>query len=281
MKPRIDTLVSDIYKTLEKGAFEIDAKELADGIAGRFREEHQGGRLRMSNVGTPCKRKLWYTVNKSELAEPLQGHTLLKFMIGHVIEEIVLSLVKAAGHVIYGRQDKLEVGGIKGSRDAVIDGMVVDVKSANSRSYDKFKYHKLHNEDPFGYLDQLGLYHYASKNEEGVTNMKEAAFLAVDKELGHLCLDRYNKEEKDYERLIEEKKAMVARDLPPARGYRDVPDGKSGNMVVPMQCKYCPFKDTCWKDANGGAGLRKVVFSNGPRWFTKIIREPNPKTRPF
>ncbi len=273
--PSIDTLVQDIYKTLESGAFEIDADKLAKMIAARFAEDKRSGSLRMSNLGSPCKKKLWYTVNKPELAEPLTAPTLIKFLIGDIIEEVILTLAEATTHEVTGRQDQLEIGGVKGHRDAIIDGMLVDVKSANSRSFGKFKYHKLHDEDPFGYLTQLALYHRAS-NDKKIHG--EAAFLAVDKELGHVVLDRYAQDEHfNWDAFVERQKEMVQRSDPPARSYDPVPDGKSGNMVIPMECKYCPFKAPCYQDTNNGRGLRMVVFAKGPCWFTKVVREPNPR----
>ena len=33
-------------------------------------------------------------------------------------------------------------------------------------------------------------------------------------------------------------------------------------------------KKDCWKDANDGQGLRKFKYSNGPKFFTKIVKEP-------
>ena len=80
-----------------------------------------------------------------------------------MIEELVLSLAKASGHKVEGEQSKLNVHGVKGHRDAVIDGMTVDVKSCSSYAYKKFKEGKLKDDDPFGYISQLSSYVYAGK----------------------------------------------------------------------------------------------------------------------
>ncbi len=276
--PKIETLVEDIYKILVSKEFEIDADNLAKTIKNRLEQKQGGGTLRMSSIGQDCERKTWYSVNKPEVAEGHSGPTYLKFLLGDIIEEVVLSLAKAAGHDVRGEQDTLDVAGIKGHRDALIDGMLIDVKSANSRSFDKFKYHQLKKgNDPFAYLTQLSLYHYASDDKE-VDG--EAAYLAVDKELGHIILDKHKQDVNfDWKKFVEDKKEMVARPVPPGRHYSPVADGKSGNMVIPMECKYCAFKDTCYQDINGGRGLRKVVFANGPRWFTVVRKEPAPKVR--
>ena len=136
---KIDTLVRDIYKTVEgKGSWDdvvssTFGSNLSSVASQRFSSPQEPrGYLSLSSVGTPCKRKLWYKVNKPKEGESLRPNTLLKFFYGDMIEELVLSLAKASGHEVVGEQSKLNVFGVKGHRDAVIDGMTVDVKSSSS-----------------------------------------------------------------------------------------------------------------------------------------------------
>lgn len=218
----------------------------------------------MSNLGTKCLRKLWYTVNQSEKAEPLRPEARLKFLYGDIIETLILWLAKLAGHEVKGEQDELEINGVKGHRDAVVDGITVDVKSASSYSFRKFESGLKSSEDAFGYLDQLGAYEYAG--EKGT----DSAFIAVDKTLGHITVDKHKDlGKKDYAKFVRERQAIVGQPNPPERGYFDEPDGKSGNRKLGMECSYCPFKSECWP------GLRTFIYSNGPRYLTKVIREPD------
>lgn len=272
----ITTLPRDIYNLLEKGDDVSD--EALDKFASNVRElmkrrlskdKSREGTLRMSNIGTPCDRKLWYTVNQPESAEPLDGKTLHKFLYGDLVEEMELFLAEASGHTVTGRQERMEVNGVVGHRDAVIDGVVVDVKSASSRGMEKFKKHTLENDDPFGYLDQLGLYLEASRDDPSVVVKGEAAFIAIDKEMGEIVVDKYKRRDIDYHELIQEKKDMVASELPPNRRYFPVPDGTSGNYKIGVECSYCPFKKTCWP------GLRTFLYSNGPRFLTQVKRTPD------
>ena len=39
-------------------------------------------------------------------------------------------------------------------------------------------------------------------------------------------------------------------------------------------CAYCEYKAHCWKDANGGRGLRKFIYSNGPVYLTEVNKTP-------
>lgn len=222
----------------------------------------------MSNLGTPCDRKLWYSVNQPGLAEPLPGYTSFKFLYGDILERVLLALAKLAGHTVEGEQTELEIGGVKGHRDAVVDGRLIDVKTATTHSFSKFRDHRLRSDDPFGYLTQIGAYLHASQSDDTVKDKGKTSFIAIDKQLGHICIDTYEKDSTDYEQLVVSKQAMVSMDTPPDRGFGDVPEGKSGNRKLCTECSYCPFKSTCWP------GLRTFTYSNGPTFLTKVEREP-------
>jgi len=251
-------MITNIYKALEARNAAKDKSEA----------------LRMSSLGEKCTRKLWYRQHKPETAEPLAGNVLMTFLHGDTIEREVLALLREGGSKVEGEQDELDLFGVKGHRDAIIDGLLVDVKTANSRGMEKFKQHRLESDDPFGYMDQLSAYHEASKEDPRVTNKTEAAFLVVDKELGHVVLDKYTIKPKPWESIIAKTRQLLGKAEPPPRAYTDEPDGKSGNRVIPLPCRYCQFKQECWKESNGGRGLRKFWFSVGPRWFTRVKKEP-------
>lgn len=255
-----------MLNTVVKDVYEYVSKKPNDG----------GPALRMSSLGEKCLRKLWYKEKFPDKAEPLQGHTLMNYENGHLLEDYVLDAVEKAGHSIEGRQDEVELYGVKGHIDAIIDGVLVDVKSANSRSIEKFKKHQLETDDPFGYLTQLFGYLDALQGDPRLKVKGSAAFLAVDKELGHLYLDVYRRPEGlDYKERIDEIRAALAKEEVPERAYKEVPDGMSGNMQLPLPCRYCQYKSECWRQSNGGKGLRKFLYSFGPRWLTKVEKEPN------
>ena len=274
MTKTLDTLVPDIYALFtephefDEGNVEEFGKRLAQHIANRVSEEKSGGTLRFSNIGSQCDRKLWYTVNKPEAAEALPPEVRFKFLYGDILEELVLFLAKEAGHSVDGNQSTLEIAGIKGHRDAVVDGVLVDVKSASPRSFVKFSKHLTQEEDSFGYIDQLGAYLYASADDPTVVHKDRAAFIAVDKQSGHLCVDVHPNIYKDYTKLVEQKKDLVASDKIPDRAFSPVPDGKSGNMKLATACGYCQWKTTCWPQA------KAYKYSDGDRYLTKVVREP-------
>lgn len=275
----INTLVDDIYSLFGSGHTpkqeDIDefAKAVAYHVTEAMKKREPRGTLRGSNIGTKCMRKLYYMVNKPEEAEELEPWVALKFLYGHLLEELVLFLAQEAGHKVEKRQAEVEVKGIKGHIDAVVDGVIIDVKSASGYGINKFKEHKIETDDPFGYLKQIDFYKEGLKDAPEVSVRGTAGFLAIDKSNGRLYLDLYRRTSEDMEDLsksIDRARAVVSSDVMPDRGYSDVPDGASGNRKLCTECSYCPYKQSCWKDK----GLVKYLYSNGPRFFTKIVKEP-------
>lgn len=277
MPKSISTLVVDIHKLLE-GEIDLDEEgvkafsdRLSTLLVSRLTRSSYKPALRMSNLGTPCERKLWYSINTPEDGEPLSPKAKLKFLFGDILEELLLFLAEEAGHEVEGLQDTLEYEGLTGHRDAVIDGVTVDVKSANARSYKAFADNQITRENPFhaAYIDQISLYTEAGKDDPKVKEKNFGAFLAFDKERGGITVTYQKKEQKDYAKEIARKKEMLNAPTPPPRGFDDVPDGKSGNRKIPTVCSYCAFKEKCWP------GLRTFYYSNGPRHLTVVKRVPD------
>lgn len=271
----IDTLVEDIQNLFnERKLFEeqniLDlGHSLADVMQRQLNEKGGGGQLRMSNLGKHCNRHLWYIVNAPKEGLQLPPAARMKFFFGHVLEEMLLFLAAEAGHTVEGRQDRLEIDGIQGHRDAIIDGMLVDVKSASTQAFKKFKAHLTHDQDDFGYIQQINAYLEASQDDPRLKVKDKCAFLVIDKTLGHIHLDIHEKAKYNVHSLVRSKKEAVALPEPPARGYTDVPEGKSGNRRLGTVCGYCEYRFKCWPN------IRTFMYSNKPMLLTHVERVPN------
>lgn len=261
----IDTLVDDIYGLYDK---EVN---VSPEVAQAFGEDlsrivieqftpHQP-RLRLSNLGSPCRRKLWYSCNVPELAERMPGATRIKFLIGHITEAVITFLAGLSGHTVTNQQQEVELHGVKGHIDGLIDDELVDVKSASPYSFTKFVNGITPDTDAFGYISQLGSYAKGLGKQRG-------HFLAVDKVLGKLHLDTHELPEKDFEQDVTDVRTMLASNQPPARGFEDVIDGKSGNRKLDTACSYCDFKIYCWP------GVQQFNYARGPVFLTKVVRTP-------
>lgn len=270
--PLINTLVKDIYSLLQTKNWmtpelaqwraEIDSQRLM----AHFNEE-QEARLRLSQMGPKCPRELWYSVNAAELAEPLQPWTINKFAYGHMIESYALMLVKASGHSLEGMQDAVTVDGVTGHRDAVVDGCLVDVKSCNSLSFEKFKTRRIAEDDSFGYLDQLDGYSLGGLDDPLIRVKDKSYILAVDQVKGHIHLYEHINRPSISER-IKKYKEITSLNKPPACTCQTVEDGKSGNIKLGVKASYSRFKWECFPN------LRCFIYSDGPRYLTKVVREP-------
>lgn len=258
----ISTLVADIYKVAQEEAVSID-------IAVTLENAKRRGTLRLSRMGKQCPCALWHEVNRPELAEPLPPWANIKYKYGHLIEAMIIAYAKAAGHEVTGEQDELVLDGIVGHRDCVIDGCIVDVKSASSRGFAKFKDGSIEQDDSFGYLDQLDGYLVASADDPLVRVKDRAYILAIDKTLGHVCLHEHHLREDSIRERIAESKAIVARDTPPICMCGTVADGKSGNIKLDVKASYSAFKHSCFPK------LRTFLYSSGPTYLTRVIRKPD------
>lgn len=281
MGKSIDTLVDDIYGVLDQDNDHVVDEDNVQATGELFKEllrtrftkrkaESGEGVLRFSSLGKQ-DRQLWYAANMPETAEKFAPKQIGKFFFGDMIELFLLFLAREAGHEVTHTQFEVEIDRVKGHMDCVIDGVPVDCKSASAFSYQKFKDSSFIFDDPFGYVPQLSGYAHAL----GKTD--RAAFLVMDKVHGDICiaeLDEVTIEGNSPGPRISSLRGVLVQEEPPKRCYPDVAEGKSGNRKLGISCSYCPFKDECWKDANGGKGLRKFVYARGPVWLSHVAREP-------
>ena len=276
-----DNVVQDIYALMEsKDAdpsvdVEAEIDKFGESVKALMRTEfgrekrEDNRRLRLSNIGRTDKY-LWNHFNGTE-GEELQPHTYIKFMYGHLIEEMLLFLTRMAGHSVTDEQKVCNVEGIVGHMDCKIDGVVTDVKSASSFGFKKFKDGTLAYDDPFGYIDQIKAYAHS----EGQT---EFGWLAMDKANGHLTYLKYDLTDTEapvYEVLkgdivdrVKHVKKLVEQPEPVEWCYQPVPDGKSGNSKLSIGCSYCQFKDHCYPN------LRVFAYSYGPKYLVDVVKEP-------
>ena len=273
----LSTLIDDIYSSLSRleigedlnlsnDVIEEFGEKVKDAIRSWSSPRKQTSGLRMSNIGRPA-RQLWFE-SRSEEKKTFSAPTLIKFLYGHILEELVVLLVKLSGHSITDQQKEVIVDDIVGHIDCKIDGEVVDIKTASNFAFKKFKEGTLQDDDPFGYMAQLAGYEAAEGTSDG-------GFLAINKESGELTLYRPGPFSKPNitARISSIKHYLKLDELPP-RCYPDVPEGKSGNRRLGTSCSYCPYKHDCWSDANHGNGLIAYKYASGIKYFTRVAKEP-------
>ena len=277
---QIETLVEDIYNLFTLDPIDMEEEEVDKHIDNfgemlkvhikdfLYEKPRDRANLRLSAIGKP-DRQLWYDLNKPLENVQLQPSTRIKFLYGYILEELLLLCTSIAGHKVTDQQKELEISGIRGHQDSMVDGVLVDCKSASGPGFDKFRYHRLSEDDPFGYIAQISAYAHAN-------GVNRAAFLVINKSTGEICLTPVHEMEMiNAQKRVDYLKGMVADSSIPDRCYADVPDGKSGNYKLAVGCIYCGHKRECWGQANQGHGLRVFQYSKGKRFLTRIGKEPD------
>ncbi len=270
---KINNLINDIYKSLaplSNGKSLKISEDIIEDFGEKIKDviRHwsiaQGSdsdSIRMSNIGKPLRR-MWYDSKYGTSKKIEDPYLPIKFLYGHILEEVLLFLVELAGHKATDKQKEVSLNGIKGHIDCKIDGEIVDIKTASNFAFNKFKNGTLVNDDPFGYLAQLSGYEEAEGSTQG-------GFLVINKETGELVLYRPDELDKPNSyNLITKVKNALANEEPPELCYEPVPEGKAGNMKLSKNCTYCPHKFRCYPN------LRVFKYSKGLTYFTKIVNEP-------
>jgi len=277
MAKSIDTLVEDIYSlftneeeiTIKEEDLEAFAEAVVSSVASAISEVRKPREpsLRLSLIGHK-DRKIWYEMNGAEKTA-LSAPTLIKFLYGDILEQLLILFCKVAGHEIKEEQAELSSNGVRGHKDATVDGVLVDFKSASPYSFKKFKEGSILTDDPFGYIAQISAYSDADNNPN-------VGFVAIDKSSGEICycpiddMDLINSEKR-----INDIRNFLQKETPPEKCYDPVPDGASGNLKLHIGCSFCDYKHTCWADANGGVGIRTFQYSNGPKDLVRVAKVPN------
>ena len=241
----INTVVPDVYEVMKSKDYSGDlstiamqaGREVEEAIKNAFEPYENKNELRMSSIGR-CERAQWYAV-KGYTPEELEGSVYLTFLQGHILEAVLVALIKLAGHDVQDQQKKHTVEGINGSQDCTIDGELVDIKTASAWSWDnKFSENGI-KDDAFGYIKQLSGY---GKTD----NRKEGYFLAFNKNKSTLKLCRQELEE-DIDTFIVDLKDKMESDTPPMRLANATTFSKAeAKEKLCMTCAFCGFKEDCY-----------------------------------
>mgnify|MGYP003115075799 FL=1 len=276
-KKNLSTLVEDIYQTVtditggDKEVPDELLNELGQKIARTIKtwstpQHHNKFKLRMSNIGRPT-RQLYYSQKDTQEIKH-HASTQIKFLYGHIMEDLLIFLTKLSGHAVTDEQKEVLVDGVLGHMDCKIDGEVIDIKTASGFGFKKFKNKTLAEDDPFGYVSQLAGYERAEGTDNG-------GFLALNKESGELTL--YQPEDLDkpnVNTLISNIESALKGEAPPDKCYKPIKSGSKGNMKLPMGCVYCSHKFVCNADTNDGKGLRVFKYAKGLEYMTKVVSLP-------
>lgn len=233
------------------------------------REDSRAYRLRPSCLGKGL-RWHWYMAKGGVPMEKIDGQTAKRFNTGHISEAMLIAYIKLAGHTVEHEQLKVSVGDISGSLDCLIDGALIDIKTASSYGFKKFSDGTISpTNDPYGYIAQLSFYKLGLANQ-GI-DINGQGWFAINKNDEALALHMIPDSELiDVERRIALIREQAEKDTPP----EDICEGadpveeKSGNMQMSSMCKFCPAKEKCWPE------FKAFRYANGDKLYTKVTKQP-------
>ncbi len=216
---------------------------LDDHLKGR--KEKRRNYLGMSEMGEECDRKLFYSFH-----DPMKGvdDPRIKriFMLGDLIEDHVIALLREAGLTIYdrdpeGNQFRANVEGypISGGMDGVIVGLsesskahVLEVKSAKNSRFKEFVKNGVQATE-YKYYAQVMLYMLAF-------NLNDAFVIVYNKDTSELYSERIKFCPFTAEILMNKGKEIVTTGEIPDRAY---------SSKTFYKCRWCDYAESCWKDA--------------------------------
>lgn len=193
-----------------------------------------------SSIGHPCERKLWYGY-QGITATPVAPSTRRTFDIGRVLERLVLDYLAAAGLPLVREPKQLsfkdkDVPQLQGNLDALWiknesptnPYAVIEIKTARDSSFNVFKRQGLQKWYPI-YYSQVQTY-------MGLSNVKEAYIIAINKDTSELHDELVNFNEGHYQ-LIRSKALRIinATETPP----------KINVNPCYFVCRTCVYKSMC------------------------------------
>ena len=187
---KIQSFLSEASKGEGKLSPELveEFKELCGkAIDRQFNQKRNKWRLRMSEVGRPiCQQQL----NKKGIKQEYEYNSIMRFLIGDLIEASAVVIMKGAGVNVQELQKevKTKVANVelKGTYDIKIDDKIWDIKSASPFMFDnKFGewggYMKIKDDDTFGYVAQGFSYAHADNSDFG-------GWIAINKSTGEWAI---------------------------------------------------------------------------------------------
>lgn len=202
------------------------------------------GYLGASIIGHSCERYLWYCFRQA-CKEDIDGRIYRLFENGDLEEIRMVKDLRAIGCEVHEVDpqtgEQFEVKAIGGHFSGHMDGAacgipeapkawhVLEFKTHNSKSYRKLQKEGVAKSKPM---------HFAQmQSYMGLTGMKRALYLAVNKDTEELYAERVHFDKASFEALMDKALRTITSTAPPER--------ISGRPDY-YECSWCSAHDVCW-----------------------------------
>jgi len=267
--------------TLSPSVVEEFTRDCREALEKQFNRDPEW-RIRMSGLGRPLCQQVH---GRDGRDEEMSYNTIMRFLIGDLVEAAVMAILKEAGVNVVESQTKcqLTLGGeeVKGTLDLVIDDevdgqKVWDIKSASPFSYtQKFGrgYENMKADDPFGYLMQGHLYAESMGLDFG-------GWIVVDKSSGEIQFVEAPDDQKEDRDHYLNQAGMVVEALMSNFKYKKPPmepveetyrvagvEHKTGNKLLHKSCTFCGYRKHCWPKAQQHEKVTSKAKNKPLTWY--------------
>lgn len=218
-------------------------KLVLDAIQRRIDSEEPREYLGGSILGTQCDRQLWYQYHDPKRDHPPRVQMI--FDMGNNIEDYIIRLLRESGLTIYdqdanGNQFGFVDGFIAGHIDGVIVGLpesdkphLLEIKSANNKRFGDFQKKGCQVVES-KYWGQMHVYMHKM-------GLEKALLVVMNKDNCELYFERVTLDPKYADSLMLRGEELVAQ-----ANEKDV--RKKYKKSTSFGCKFCNWKDRCWKE---------------------------------
>ena len=186
--------------------------------------------LGMSQIGDPCKRKIWFGF-RGYTSLPLDGRAAMIFDIGNRVEDAVIHWLKEAGYQIDSQQLDFSAhnGFFKGHCDGIIHGVtsrphILEIKSANEKKFKAFKENGIAKVSPT-YYGQVQCY-------MGYSGLERALWVVMNKNTCEIYTERCYFNREDFNALHQKAAEIIKSSIMPQKTESSL-------------CEWCDFRLWC------------------------------------
>jgi len=218
------------------------------------------GLIRISKIGYPCIRNVWYSANGLE--EVIDQRAKRIFAMGHAVERLAVEWLAEDGWGVVwnpGSQDadvELRIpvrgGELVGHPDCLItDGrgwILADIKSMNSRAYKHWTQQGT-VQNKLSYLCQVTMYAHALNTSEvewrgldSPPKVERVAIIGVNKDTSEYAVEVLEIDDAVTRTTIAKAEYILGAPNPPAKEAWEYPHLGVTSQLPGWCCSYCGYK---------------------------------------
>jgi len=256
-------------------------KQFEEALTKQLTPREDKPRIRMSNVGRlSCQIQQEFA---GAPKERMPYNHFMRMLIGDCVEIITRMVLDKSNVNVSSDGDEVELEvqdtKILGTSDIDIDGKVYDIKSASQWMFrNKWEggFQALYKSDEFGYVGQL--YGYADAQGK-----KPGGWIVVDKSSGEVKVVDVDASP-DQEAAIRGNREYIVDLISNNRPFQRCFEAEeetyfkkpTGGKILHKTCGWCPFKQTCWPEAQYLPSPTSKAQTKPYKWYVEYPNDQDP-----